>query len=152
MSSSPPEPALGLDAAILCDAATVREGLLHILGGGITRIWRRELPAPMGLTLALLVRVPQDLARVPHEIRVELRDGEGVQVALSVTSFLLPPGIPVEPGESLKTAIPVSLQAVPLGHFGRHTATIQLDGIVARTEEFWLLHEDERRLPPINAV
>ena len=33
--------------ALLCDYASVREGLLNILGGGVNRLWRAELPAPL---------------------------------------------------------------------------------------------------------
>ncbi|MBF4597208.1 hypothetical protein ITJ50_00755 [Curtobacterium sp. VKM Ac-2889] len=40
--------------AILCDAATVREGLLHILGGGLNNLRRPAFPAPLGAELALL--------------------------------------------------------------------------------------------------
>jgi hypothetical protein len=44
-------------AGVLCDYAEVREGLLTIVSAGITRLWRAELPAPMGVFLALQVEV-----------------------------------------------------------------------------------------------
>ena len=43
-----------IDTALLCDAATERDGLLNVLGGGITVATRPEFPAPLGMTLALV--------------------------------------------------------------------------------------------------
>jgi hypothetical protein len=34
--------------ALLCDAATVRENVLHILGGGLGQLWRDVYPARLG--------------------------------------------------------------------------------------------------------
>lgn len=41
--------------AVLADAVTVRENLLHVLGGGITALARPEYPAPLGAQLGLTV-------------------------------------------------------------------------------------------------
>ena len=60
-----------LKAAIICDAASVREGLLHVLGGGITRIWRQDLPAALGVALAVIVDLPPDVMFDPHEVTVD---------------------------------------------------------------------------------
>ena len=39
--------------ALLCDAATVRDSLLHILGGGIVKMAPLQYPAPIPAILAL---------------------------------------------------------------------------------------------------
>ena len=57
-----------IQAAILCDSATVREGLLHVLGGGINRLYRSELPAPLGVALALLVAFEPEEVDQLHEV------------------------------------------------------------------------------------
>lgn len=46
-------------AAILCDAASIREGLLHVLGGGITVLGRESYPAPLSASLALLFELTE---------------------------------------------------------------------------------------------
>jgi len=38
-----------LEAALLCDFAEVREGLLFVVAGGITRVARASLPDRLGL-------------------------------------------------------------------------------------------------------
>lgn len=44
-----------LQAAAICDAATVREGLLHILGAGITVFNRPSFPAPFSAHIGILL-------------------------------------------------------------------------------------------------
>ncbi|HCB05154.1 MAG TPA: hypothetical protein PLZ93_00465 [Nocardioides sp.] len=43
----------------LCDAATVRDGLLHVLGGGVTRTFSPEYPAPLGVVFASILEFEQ---------------------------------------------------------------------------------------------
>ena len=38
-----------LETALLSDHASVRDGLLFVVAGGITRVWRSQLPAPLNL-------------------------------------------------------------------------------------------------------
>lgn len=52
-----------LASAILCDFAQVREGLLFVSGGGITRIWRETFPAAAGVSLALVFEAHPTHAR-----------------------------------------------------------------------------------------
>ncbi|QTU64235.1 hypothetical protein [Streptomyces scabiei] len=42
--------------AALCDRATIREGLLHILGAGVTQCSLASLPSAPDLDLAVLIR------------------------------------------------------------------------------------------------
>ncbi len=69
-----------LDAALICDAASVRENLLFVLGGGITRYWREDLPADIQVSLALVLKVhPTEMGR-PHELDVILMDADGTRL------------------------------------------------------------------------
>src|SRR5207302_949196 len=63
--------------ALLCDYASVREGLLNILGGGVNRLWRAELPAPLNLSMALMVDLhPQEVGS-SHDLQVAVQDDDG---------------------------------------------------------------------------
>ena len=64
-------------AGVLCDYAEVREGLLTIVSAGITRLWRAELPAPMGVFLALQVEVEANERPFPHELEVAITGPSG---------------------------------------------------------------------------
>lgn len=66
---------------MLCDAATVREGLLHVLGGGVDRLGRASFPAPMDLVLAVVIQQhPTELDR-EHNMRVLIQHADGKRLA-----------------------------------------------------------------------
>lgn len=70
-----------VDCALLCDAVTIREGLLHILGGGITRANRVSFPAPLNMSLALRIMVHPTETQDAHKIQVRLMNEDGADVA-----------------------------------------------------------------------
>ena len=65
--------------ALLCDFATVREGLLHILGGGITVVSRDTYPSPLNLTLALLIEMEREDFSDKKTITVDLADDQSAE-------------------------------------------------------------------------
>ena len=72
---------MDIHTALLADSATVREGLLHLLGAPITRIYPPALPASLNTTLVLIFDLaPQDLG-VPHEIEVNITGPDNEAVA-----------------------------------------------------------------------
>lgn len=119
-----------IDCALLCDAATVREGLLHILGGGITRLRRAEYPSPLGTALAVRVMVhPTEADRSHHfEARLLSEDGEeagGVHIDFEMSRPLLA----LRPGEELAVALPLSLHGLGLPHPGAYSFELLIDGV-----------------------
>ncbi len=48
-----------LAMAILADSANVREGMLNVLSAGISEMWRKEFPAPMGAVMPLLIELSE---------------------------------------------------------------------------------------------
>ncbi|MEM9465255.1 MAG: hypothetical protein AAGA90_07765 [Actinomycetota bacterium] len=62
-----------LTAAVLSDFAQVRDGLMFVSSGGITRVTRTEFPAALGCQVAVLIYVN------PGE------DPEGMEIAVTIT-------------------------------------------------------------------
>lgn len=120
-----------VDSALLCDAATVREGLLHILGGGITRAGRAQYPAPIGLTLALRILLHPTEADRPHtlEAKLQAEDGEFIGgFEVEFRSEAEPSDL--EPGELL--SLPLPLDPPPdalLPGPGLYSFEVLIDGI-----------------------
>jgi hypothetical protein len=118
-----------IDCALLCDAATVREGMLHILGGGITRAYRPQFPAPVEMSLALLIRIhPAEMAK-PHSLDVQLRDSDGKQLAGLQLVFGINDTTGLEPSE--QAALPLSVRFPPearLEAHGAHVYDVLIDG------------------------
>lgn len=138
---------MDVPVALLCDFATVREGLLHLLGGGLTRLWRPELPAPLNVTLSLLVELEQDELDVAHELVIDVRGPDDDPVAEARAEFHAPSTDRLEDGEKLTSPVVVPLHAVTTSRFGPHTIKVSIDGVLANVVDFWVLHVDEMMLP-----
>lgn len=61
-------------AALLRNVAEVREGLLFVVGGGVTRLLRPSFPAPLGLMVAATAEIPPDKVDLVHSFRVVVKD------------------------------------------------------------------------------
>lgn len=118
-----------VDCALLCDAATVREGLLHIIGGGITRAYRPVFPAPVEMSLALHVLIhPTEMSR-PHTLSVQLRDSDGKQLAELQLGFGVNDTSSFEVGE--EASLPLCVRFPPnvmLQTVGSHVYEVLIDG------------------------
>jgi hypothetical protein len=119
-----------IDTALLCDAATVRGGLLNVLGGGITEAERPEFPAPLAMTLALRVQMhPTEMDR-PHELEILLQDEDGKVATRAKIGIQAPPDIAVPVGEQVTLAIPWNFPMQPaLPHEGRYSFEVLIDGV-----------------------
>jgi hypothetical protein len=117
-------------SALLCDAATVREGLLHILGGGITRQHRAEYPAPMQVTLvAQVVLSPLEVEHA-HDVSATVQTEDG-DVVVQATGHLEAgaPNPMLEPGESVVLPLVIGLHAVVLPGPGGYSIEISVDDV-----------------------
>ena len=92
---------MNVGTALLCDFASVRDGLLFVVGGGVTRLWREEFPAPMGVCLALVFEVHQMEAPHPHQIDVRIVGVDGAQIARIEGAFQSTPGEDIHVTEQL---------------------------------------------------
>lgn len=139
-----------IDCALLCDAATVREGLLHILGGGVTRAGRPEWPAPLGLTLALRILVHPTETDRQHVLDVRLQGEDGQPVAAIQVQFGMntAPDGDLQPGEHASLPLPIPLgEQVALPEAGRYSFELLIDGIHQASVPF-IAHTVEVPQPP----
>jgi hypothetical protein len=127
-----------VDTALLCDAATVREGLLHILGGGITHIVRPEYPAELGVTLALRIMVHPTEVDHPHQLQIILQGEDGQQVTeVRAQVQAEPPPDGLEAGDEGELLIPWNFPGRPkLPAPGRYSMELLIDGVHQRSVPF----------------
>lgn len=117
-------------SALLCDAATVREGLLHILGGGITRLHRAEFPAPMQVTLvAQVVLTPSEIT-FTHDVSAVIQTEDG-EVVVQANGHLEAgePNPLLEPGESVILPLVINLSNVVVPRPGGYSIEISVDDV-----------------------
>lgn len=113
--------------ALLCDAATVREGLLHILGGGLTQIWRDAYPNPLGASLAMLVTLHPTETGEKHAMRIILQSEDGETLVTVEAEFQAEKGPAWQPGLSPSLPMVIPLHGVVLPRPGLYSMEITVD-------------------------
>ena len=119
--------------AFLCDAATVREGLLHILGGGITRLGRAGFPAQFGCDLAVSIQLHPIEAQDEQSLRTVVVDGDGTELARLEGTFRAAPSPGLEPGELVAVPFVVGLSGLQLPAPGIYSVELLLNGTHVRS-------------------
>jgi len=116
-----------LTTGLLCDYAQVRQGLLHVVAGGVNRLLRPTFPAPMGVALALVLELDPFERRADHQITVRVVDADGRQVAQGGGRIL---GRELAPDAPSRTQIPhvFDLRAVVIPAPGDYEVKVYVDG------------------------
>lgn len=117
-----------LPVATLCDAATIREGLLHILGGGVGAI-RRDAAAPtLGVQLATLIQLEPDEMGT-HEIVVRVHDVDRDRPLAHVHGRLdAEADGEADPGDPMLVPLIFPVAEVPLQGSGMVRLDVAIDG------------------------
>jgi len=131
--------------ALLCDFATVREGLLHVISGGVTRLWRDQYPAPVGCSLALVFEVHPMEAAHPHELDVQVMSEDGVEIARVQGGFQTTPGEDTKVGESMLVPVALDLRSAGVPGPGGYSIEISVDGTHQRTLSFWVQAREDQQ-------
>jgi len=115
---------------MFCDFAQVREGLLFVSSGGVTRSLRDELPAPIGVFLALVIELDRFEAQQQHIIRVSIMDDDGKELAEVNGTFEF--GSPELLLIDEQPSIPITLDIrnVAVERYGPVLASIYIDGVL----------------------
>lgn len=120
---------MDITAALLCDFAQVREGLLFVSSGGVTRVMRPEYPAPLGVVLALVVDLDPDEHDQQHRVRVRVIDSHD-EVFWDGTAELGVGQVDAETGEHLALPLVVDLRPVALPADGLYRIEADANGVL----------------------
>lgn len=133
-----------VSTALLCDAASVRDGLLFLLGGGLTRLYRPNVPAAMNVSLALTITLHRQEIGRPHELAVDVIDEDGGRVAEIRGAFQVP-AAPPSMGVHEELIVPVVLPFTNVGvpRYGWYSIEVSVDGHHERTAAFRVVPMNE---------
>ena len=135
---------------VLCDAAQVSEGKLHLLGGG----WTMTGPGPVPSAIAMIVEVPWDQANTEIPFVLQLRDADGQPVEqagpMGPTPVLVeaqlevgrPPGVPA--GTPLTVPLAIGIPPLDLPPGQRFSWELTLNG---ERQRDWHLAFSTRSVP-----
>lgn len=100
-------------SAIVCDYAQVREGLLFVSSGGITRIGVSQWPGQVAFFLAGQLEVPTYELSEPHTVHLRVTEAEtAIDRWNGQIDFRADAPPPLFPGEPLM--VPFALQVGPM--------------------------------------
>jgi hypothetical protein len=121
--------------AILCEAATIRDGLLNVLSAGITRVYRESYPSLMGTQLAMVLHCSPKEAGKAHKMVLSLVQSNKQKAAEVSLDFSVSPA---EAKSPLQVSVPLvanfTQQVLPTE--GVYELEIAVDGKVLRTLQF----------------
>jgi hypothetical protein len=125
---------------ILSDFAQVRDGLLFVSSGGVSRVVSSTFPARLRLYLATVVHVTADQVGASHRMSVKFKYPDvaatvgGVDVSIQLNQ---PKG--VFPGEGVNVPQAIDLSQIPFPHPGQVDVQVSIDEQLAGDLTFWLL-------------
>ena len=139
MSSDPIEPTgLELTVLSLCDFASVREGLLNVVSGGITRITMHAgFPSTVDAHLAMSVYVQPHMVGMTHTGRVILRYPD-TMTEIARIDFEFSGDADRNPGEGLHLPFAIPMRAVVFPQAGQVDVSVSLDDAPAGLLSFWV--------------
>ena len=119
-----------LKSLILCDFAQIREGLLFVQSGGLTRLAAPTFPAKCACHVATLVWLPPNESGAAHEIVMKVKSAATAKLTATVNVALHESSAPsaLRPGEGRQVPIVVPLGAVSFPAAGEYDLQVEVDG------------------------
>jgi hypothetical protein len=128
-------------SAILCDFAQVREGLLFVSSGGITRIAAPGQGAPVQFSVAGEIEVLPFEVGSTHDIVFKVSEVSASrtvwEATLSISTDASPEGL--FPGESLHVPYALPVGPFPANTFGPHDLKVSIDNSETELLTFYVL-------------
>jgi hypothetical protein len=136
-----------LDALILCDFAQVREGLLFVQSGGLTRLVTGSFPGSFSCHVAAMVYVPAHEAAAAHRLVMKIKavDTATLVATIDVALHETPQPRGLQPGEGRQVPIVVPLDKVVFPGPGMFDLHVDLDDQLAGDLSFRV---EQRPNPP----
>jgi hypothetical protein len=115
-----------ITTALLCDFAQVRDGLLFVSSGAVTRLYRHDLPAPLGIMVAVVIDVPLEQAGEAHTLRAAVVNRHNNELAGLTNTFRVG-NDGLFPHEVQQVPLVLSLSGVTARSWGTHQVRLWLD-------------------------
>lgn len=129
---------MDITTAMLADFAQVRDGLLFVSSGGVTRSYRDSVPAPLNVFLAIMLELDRIEAERVQEVHVVVVDEDGQQLAelageiqLGATQLMV--------NENLNVPVVFDLRSVPIQRYGSVEVRLYIAREHRRTLPMWVL-------------
>ena len=115
-----------VQACILCEAVSVREGLLFLLAGGVQRLYAETFPAAIPLCVGGLIEYGAVDELLPHEFTLQIVDADSEELGRIVTE--VPAGGNLEPDQVSLLPFGVHLHGIAVPSAGDYEIRLLVDG------------------------
>jgi len=112
---------------LLCDFAQVREGLLTVVSGGVTRVGLARFPAPAPLYLAIMLYLPPDGVDRDHAVRVRFKYPDTAEKFAEANVNVSPRATDEHRAEGISFPVPLDLSGVTLPRPGMIDIQVEVD-------------------------
>ena len=126
-----------LTTALLCDHVQVREGLLFIVAGGITRLRRPSFPSTLGAGLAVVIEFEQVETESPHRFALLIVGEDGEEVGRVEAEIQVGDREGAYAGENIQVPLAIDMSGALLPKTGAYELRVYVDDEHQRTVQFW---------------
>ena len=96
--------------------------------GGITRVTLAELPAPLGIDLAMMIEIQPSEFGLVHELRVTLTQADTAEDAAQFVFAFQVSSSTVFPGECVQLPVVAPIRHTPMSKHGPLDVKLSLNG------------------------
>ena len=130
---------LALTTVLLCDHAQVREGLLFVHSGGVSRVVPSTYPATIRVHLAMVVHVPASEVADTHTIELRFKYPDSAELIATAQIALQLHAIKgAYPGEGINVPQVIDLSMIPFPRPGQVDVQISISPSAGEPEELAL--------------
>ncbi|MEQ1874334.1 MAG: hypothetical protein ABL953_11455 [Ilumatobacteraceae bacterium] len=131
-----------LTTLLLCDYAQVRDRLLFVSSGGISRVVQTAFPAHPRLYLAMVVHLPVGTLGRSHRVLIKLKYPDHVAVIGQIeVNINIDQVGGANPGEGINIPQALDLAPVVFQHPGQVDVQVSIDDEPAGDLTFWMLQK-----------
>ena len=133
-----------LSTLLLSDYAQVRERLLFVSSGGISRVVQSSFPARPRIHLALVVHLPASTLGRSHRVLIKLKYPDHAAVIGQIEIKInLDQVAGANPGEGINVPQAIDLAPVVFPHPGQVDVQVAIDDEPAGDLTFWILQKPD---------
>ena len=133
-----------LTTLLLSDYAQVRDRLLFVSSGGISRVVQSSFPAHPRIHLALVVHLPVNTLGTSHRVLIKLKYPDHAAVIGQIEIKInLDQVLGANPGEGINVPQAIDLAPVVFPHPGQVDVQVAIDDEPAGDLTFWILQKPE---------
>ena len=129
-----------LTTLLLSDFAQVRERLLFVSSGGISRVVQNTFPARPRIFLAMVIHLPAGSLGQPHVVLIKLKYPEVAEVIAQVEIKINLDEVPgANPGEGINVPQVIDLTPIAFPHPGQVDVQVSINDEPSGDLTFWML-------------